>query len=99
MPLPEDLVDPLLFVEPTDPDLERAGRSHHLDIAVLPVVDQLGVRKAQLGDGGQCIEPDRRARCILAKAQDSVTRSGRAQTPRHDAPDDRERLAARGTAH
>jgi hypothetical protein len=28
-----------------------------------------------------------------------VTRSGRAQTPRHDAPDDRERLAARGTAH
>jgi hypothetical protein len=35
-------------VEPTDPDLERAGRSHHLDIAVLPVVDQLGVRKAQL---------------------------------------------------
>ena len=45
-------------VEPTDPDLERAGRSHHLDIAVLPVVDQLGVRKAQLGDGGQCIEPN-----------------------------------------
>jgi hypothetical protein len=42
---------------------------------------------------------DGRARCIPAKAQDSVTRSGRAQTPRHDAPDDRERLAARGTAH
>jgi hypothetical protein len=26
------------------------------------VVDQLGVRKAQLGDGGQCIEPNRHPR-------------------------------------